>query len=85
LRVVWELIFMMLILKIPIVYLALVVYWAIKAEPRPPEPALLPVAPEPSPTRPPAWTANRRPPRRPVRGGPHSSPRRTRAARAPLA
>jgi hypothetical protein len=32
---VWEIIFLMLILKIPIVYLCAVVYYAIKAEPRP--------------------------------------------------
>jgi len=31
----WELIFMMLILKIPLVYLAAVVWYAIKAEPEP--------------------------------------------------
>jgi hypothetical protein len=80
----WELIFMMLILKIPIVYLCLVVYWAVKAEPRPPEPALLPVAPEPRPDEPPAWVAyRRRPPRRPARGGPHTAPQgRRRKARA---
>ena len=35
---VWELIFMMVILKIPIAYLCFVVYWAVKAEPKPPEP-----------------------------------------------
>jgi hypothetical protein len=29
----WELIFMMLVLKIPILYLCWVVWWAIKAEP----------------------------------------------------
>jgi hypothetical protein len=29
----WELIFMMLVLKIPLVYLCWVVWWAIKAEP----------------------------------------------------
>jgi hypothetical protein len=69
---VWELIFMMLILKIPIVYLCLVVYWAVKAEPRPPEPALLPALPEVPPDRPLAWVARRRPPRRPSRGGPHT-------------
>jgi hypothetical protein len=81
----WELLFMMLILKIPIVYLGLVVYWAIKAEPRPPEPALLPVMPEPRPDQPSAWVARGRPPRRPSRGGPHTprgGMRRTRAARA---
>jgi hypothetical protein len=81
----WELLFMMLILKIPIVYLCLVVYWAVKAEPKPPEPALLPVLPEPRPDGPPAWVARRRPPRRPSRGGPHTprgQTRRSRAARA---
>ena len=29
----WELVFMMLVLKIPIAYLCWVVWWAIKAEP----------------------------------------------------
>lgn len=33
----WEIVFMMLILKIPIVYLCVVVWWAIKAEPLPPD------------------------------------------------
>jgi hypothetical protein len=80
--VVWEFIFMMLVLKIPIVYLGLVVYWAVKSEPRPPEPALLAAVLEPEP-RPP-W---RRPdhPRRP-RPGPHGSPVRSfaRTSRAAL-
>ena len=30
----WEAVFLLLILKIPIVYLCLVVWWAIRAEPR---------------------------------------------------
>lgn len=34
---VWEIVFLMVILKIPIVYLCAVVYWAIKAEPHPEE------------------------------------------------
>jgi hypothetical protein len=34
---VWELVFLMVILKIPIVYLCLVVVYAIRAEPRPEE------------------------------------------------
>jgi hypothetical protein len=34
---VWEIVFLMVILKIPIVYLCAVVYWAIKAEPQPGE------------------------------------------------
>jgi hypothetical protein len=33
----WEIVFMLLVLKIPIVYLCVVVWWAIKAEPSPPE------------------------------------------------
>lgn len=32
---VWEIVFLMVILKIPIVYLCTVVYYAIKAEPKP--------------------------------------------------
>ncbi len=32
---VWEIVFLMLILKIPVVYLCWVIWWAIKAEPRP--------------------------------------------------
>jgi hypothetical protein len=33
-RVVFELVFMLVLLKIPLVYLCLVVWWAIRAEPR---------------------------------------------------
>ena len=63
-----ELLFMMLILKLPILYLAGVCYWAIKAEPEP-RPhegarALVPVDPGP-------WTTPRRRPTRPAsHGGP---------------
>jgi hypothetical protein len=65
-----ELVFMMVILKLPIVYLILVVWWAIRAVPEPPPPlegAALPV--------PHAWSprAGERAPgvRRPrPRGGP---------------
>ena len=39
---IWEFVFMIVILKIPIVYLCLVVWWAVRAEPEPLEPALLP-------------------------------------------
>jgi hypothetical protein len=44
--VIWELVFMLVILKIPVVYLCWVVWWAVKAEPEPPEGAarLVPVA-----------------------------------------
>ena len=70
---VWEFIFMMLILKIPIVYLCLVVYWAVKAEPEPPEHAVVRhELPGPAPVpRPSPRTPSRRPPPRP-----HGSPTR---------
>ena len=66
----WELIWLMLIMKIPILYLCWVVYWAIKSEPRPDEPALLVPAPDDSDPTP--W----RPRRRPHRPGPHGRPSR---------
>ena len=74
---VWEFIFMMLILKIPIAYLCLVVWWAVRAEPEPPEPALLPAELKPEP-RPP-WQPRRS---RSPRPGPHGAPGLARAARA---
>jgi hypothetical protein len=71
-----ELVFMMVILKLPIVYLILVVWWAIRAVPDPPalEGAALPV--------PHAWSprAGRRDPRG-RRPGPRGGPVRTYARR----
>jgi hypothetical protein len=80
---VWEFVFLMLILKLPIVYLCCVVYWAVKSEPRPPEFAVLPARVEPEP-RPP-WSRPG-PGRRPRRRGPHGAPTRgyARTARARL-
>jgi hypothetical protein len=65
-----ELIFLMLVLKLPVIYVGLVCWWAIRAEPEPLEPALLPaVLPdEPGPA---LW---RGPRRRPRRHGPHGGP-----------
>jgi hypothetical protein len=68
----------MLILKIPIAYLCFVVYWAIKAEPKPPEPVRSGVREEPEP-RPP-WHQSRRPRRSGPRGGPQRTPLRARRA-----
>jgi hypothetical protein len=68
-----EILFMMVVLKLPIIYLAAVVYWAVKAEPRPYEGALLPVSDDPGPHR---WHS-----RRPRRNGPHGSPERREARR----
>lgn len=66
-----EVVFMMVILKIPVVYLCAVVWWAVHAEPRPLEGAAAPARlPPPGPC---PWNG-RRPPaprgprtRRPVR------------------
>jgi hypothetical protein len=70
----WELIFLMVLMKVPIVYLCAVVWWAVKAEPRPEEGAALlakldPDLPPPSFSR---WLLRKRP-RRP---GPHGKPTR---------
>ena len=64
---------MLLILKIPVVYLCLVVWWAIRAKPAPLEPALRPVTAEIDPR--PGWRLQRIRPRGPRRG-PHDAPGR---------
>jgi hypothetical protein len=71
----FELVFMLVILKLPVVYLCLVVWWAIRAEPEPLEGARLPdvFGPGRDPSR-------GRPPRRP-RPGPHGGPVRRYARR----
>jgi predicted membrane channel-forming protein YqfA (hemolysin III family) len=59
----WGFVFLMLIMKVPIAYLAGVVWYACK-EPEPPEPAVkLVEAPEPEPRCP--WRLRRRNPLRP--------------------
>jgi len=57
---VWELVFMLVLLKIPLVYLCFVVWWAIRAEPRDEQPA---VAVHVTDTPPPHadWSRARRP------------------------
>ncbi|HEX6663767.1 MAG TPA: hypothetical protein VF025_08840 [Gaiellaceae bacterium] len=76
----WELIWLMVIMKIPILYLCWVVYWSIKGQRQPEEPAAL-VATDDGSDHPP-WTSRRRP-RRP---GPHGRPDRgyPRISRAPV-
>jgi hypothetical protein len=69
-----EIIFLMLVLKLPILYLIAVVWWAVRAEPNPEEPALLPVAADGEPPHRP----RRLRPRRPRRGGPHGQGRAAR-------
>ena len=79
----WEAVFMLVVLKIPIVYLCLVVWWAIRAEPRPLEGARV-VSTEPEPViGPRSWFWRRRVSPRRLRPGPHGSPVR-RPARAAL-
>lgn len=52
----WEAVFMLLVLKIPLVYLGLVIWWAIRAEPRPEEPAaLVPAVVDTPPGDTPRW------------------------------
>lgn len=67
---VWEFIFLMVILKIPVIYLCLVVYWALRGERPPAEAARLVPAVDVDPRSP--WTP--RPHR--DRRGPHGSPGR---------
>jgi hypothetical protein len=76
---VWELIFLMVILKIPIAYLCWVVWWAIKSKPLPEEPAAV----QRIPTVPRPWDDPRRR-RRPRPPRPHGGPTRgyARTARA---
>jgi hypothetical protein len=80
---IWEIVFLMVILKIPIVYLCAVVWYAIKAEPRRGEGAA--VGAEPGPDEPGSGWGRRvrarrlRP--RPPHGGPtRSYPRTPRTA-----
>ena len=70
----WEIIFMVLVLKIPMIYVCWVVWWAIRAEPV--------VGSEGEPAHEINWTPWRRPdPTRPSRGGPHGNREAVRAAR----
>jgi hypothetical protein len=62
----WEVIFMLLILKIPLIYVCWVVWWAVKAEPEVGSEGGS-AGVEWKPWRPPAGP-------RPRRGGPHGSP-----------
>jgi hypothetical protein len=72
-----ELLFMMLILKLPILYLVGVCWWAIRQEPDPLEGAVTRPDSREGPHR---WRP--RPGRRPSRGGPHRSGARTARVRA---
>ena len=65
----WEFLFMMVVLKLPIVYLVGVVWWAIRARPDPY--AAVAVVETPAPDAPCSWTSRSRHPRtRPPRPRP---------------
>jgi hypothetical protein len=70
---VWELVFLMVILKIPIVYLCVVVYYAIKAKPVPGAGAAVTARLGPDDGLGPVRIR----PRRPFRRRPHGGPTRT--------
>ncbi|MBV8258214.1 MAG: hypothetical protein JOZ56_06965 [Actinobacteria bacterium] len=79
----WEIVFLMVILKIPIVYLCTIVYYAIKAEPRRGRGTAVGVRVGPE-DQGPGWsrrTPRRLPPRRP-HGGPSRGYARTARAAA---
>lgn len=75
----WELIWMLVILKIPVIYLCLVVWWAIRSEPKPAEPVVVKVAVDPEPR--PGWQPSRVGPRG-LAGGPHGTRSPTPARKA---
>jgi hypothetical protein len=81
--VIWELLFMLVILKIPVVYLCAVVWWAVRAEPRPLEGAARPVLAVPPPSGCDWRSRVRATGRRPVRPRPGSGT--TASARAAYA
>jgi hypothetical protein len=73
--VVWEIVFMLLILKIPLVYVCWVIWWAVKSEPE--------LGSEGEPQSGDLWRPWRRgPDSRPRRNGPHGAPTRS-AVRKP--
>jgi len=74
---VWEIVFMLVLLKIPIVYLCMVVWWAIRAEPRDEQPT----APVRVTDTPDTGGPVRRRPAAPRSGRPGGAPRGARVPR----
>ena len=77
-----ELIFLMLLMKLPIAYLVAVVWWAVKAEPRPEEGAAVTVVARPE--TPHSDASDRRVRRFPRSTRPHGGPTRRPARTAPV-
>lgn len=78
---VWEAVFFLLVLKIPVVYLGFVVWWAVRGEPDRGEPEAVAVVSDTPPDGPGFGRAGR-PSRRPLFDRPHGRPRRVIAMRA---
>jgi hypothetical protein len=71
---VWEILFVLVILKIPVAYVCWVIWWAVRAEPEPGFQG------EPESGQ---WLPWRRGRSRPPRGGPHGGPSRAGARPRP--
>lgn len=78
---VWEAVFFLLVLKIPVVYLGFVVWWAVRGEPDRGEPEAVAVVSDTPPDGPGFGRAGRLS-RRPHVDRPHGRPRREIVARA---
>jgi hypothetical protein len=79
---VWETVFFLVVLKIPVVYLALVVWWAIRAQPDGTEPVGVPLVTD-TPPEGPGFGVARRPARRPHPTRPHGARGRRQPATRP--
>ena len=70
---VWEAVFFLVLLKIPIVYLAFVIWWAVRGEPDEGEPIEVAIVSDTPPAGP-GFGRRDRPSRRPSTGRPHGRP-----------
>jgi hypothetical protein len=73
---------MLLVLKIPVVYLGLVIWWAIRADPKPEEPVFVAAVTDTPPALGPLAARDRRFRRGPERPGPARRPPRGRLTHA---
>jgi hypothetical protein len=78
---VWEAVFFLLVLKIPVVYLGFVVWWAVRGESERGEPEAVAVVCDTPPDGP-GHGLTRRPSRRPPLGRPHGRRNRSVTRRA---
>jgi hypothetical protein len=71
--VVWEAVFFLLVLKIPVIYLGIVVWWALRGQSDPGEPTAVALVAD-TPPDDPALRRRPRRSRRPAGGRPHGHP-----------